>query len=48
MHGIKTTEDFVVKVTLFILSSAYKYEVELLSRKIEVNILDKFLITIIF
>ena len=46
MHGIKTTEDLVVKVTLFILSSAYKYEVELLSRKIEVNILDKFLITI--
>ena len=48
MHGIKTTEDFVVKVTLFILSSAYKYEVELLSRKIEVNILDNFLITINF
>ena len=35
-------------MTFFILSSAYKYEVELLSRKIEVNILDKFLITINF
>ena len=46
MHGIKTTEDFVEKVTLLILSSANKYEGKFPISNKEAKVLDKFLINI--
>ena len=48
IHGINTTEDFVEKVTFFILSSDNKYEGKLPIRNRDSNILDKFLMLITF
>ena len=48
IQGINTTEDFVEKVTLLILSSANKYEGKLPISNKEANILENFLINITF